>query len=493
MEGVQGYNYQRANFFNAVLITIISLALIVLNLTEEVKSIEVFILLCVAIVVGWIVYSFRGISQSIKQFVLPILPFFLLIVLGFLGDRMTYFYMTALGSVCMAALYFKPRLLAVFSVIVNLSLIILVMIEGSMIVQDGPLRDDIMHIIRIDLVLLIIYFVVKWGKEYFGESVVMKNEAEALLAQLEITLAQVNESTKHLDQQILGVNQSLGDNRNKSQFITTSVQEIYQGVTLQSESAEQITGLVSFSKKNLDKTVEISNKVVDSAMTMDDQVRTNTKQLTDLNTNMSVIGNIMGLTKEIVSSLDTDMDSIVGSLESIQGIADQTNLLALNASIEAARAGEHGKGFSVVAEEVRKLAEESKTTTDTIAKIILKLRKDARETLDQVESGNENIQSGQKILSNFKTSFEGLSVSFHKLRERIDQEENLVKNVEAQYREILEKAESIAAVTEQTNASVEEILAQLRDQNMDLDAIHEATNKIKETGAILTRLIAERE
>lgn len=74
--------------------------------------------------------------------------------------------------------------------------------------------------------------------------------------------------------------------------------------------------------------MEISNKVVDSALLMDEQVQTNTKQLGELNSNMDQIGNIMGSTKEIVSSLDSDMNSIVDALESIQGIADQTNLLA---------------------------------------------------------------------------------------------------------------------------------------------------------------------
>ncbi|MBN2222613.1 MAG: hypothetical protein JW708_10440 [Vallitaleaceae bacterium] len=362
-----------------------------------------------------------------------------------------------------------------------------------MIVAEGPLREDIMHIIRIDLVVLIIYFVVKWGQEYFGSSVSMKNEAEALLLQLEATLEKVKESTGNLDGQIDGVNLGVNESYKKSQFITNSVQEIYQGIGLQSESAEQITGLVSHTKKNLDKTVEISNKVVDSALLMDEQVQTNTKQLGELNSNMDQIGNIMGSTKEIVSSLDSDMNSIVDALASIQGIADQTNLLALNASIEAARAGEHGKGFSVVAEEVRKLAEESKKTTDDIAKIILKLRNDAKVTLEQVENGNDNILSGHQILENFKVSFEGLSSSFHKLRERIDREENLVKDVEKQYGEILEKAEAIAAVTEQTNASVEEILFQLQQQNAEMDSIHQATKYMKEASSVLTQLVVHKE
>lgn len=493
MAQVQGYNYQRANFFNAVLITIISLTLIIMNLTEKEKNVEVFVLLALAIVVDWGLYLFKGLPQGVKQFVLPSIPFVLLVILGFLGDRMTYFYMTALGSVCMAALYFKPRLLALFSLIVNLCLVALILVAGSMIVAEGPLREDIMHIIRIDLVVLIIYFVVKWGQEYFGSSVSMKNEAEALLLQLEATLEKVKESTGNLDGQIDGVNLGVNESYKKSQFITNSVQEIYQGIGLQSESAEQITGLVSHTKKNLDKTVEISNKVVDSALLMDEQVQTNTKQLGELNSNMDQIGNIMGSTKEIVSSLDSDMNSIVDALASIQGIADQTNLLALNASIEAARAGEHGKGFSVVAEEVRKLAEESKKTTDDIAKIILKLRNDAKVTLEQVENGNDNILSGHQILENFKVSFEGLSSSFHKLRERIDREENLVKDVEKQYGEILEKAEAIAAVTEQTNASVEEILFQLQQQNAEMDSIHQATKYMKEASSVLTQLVVHKE
>lgn len=483
-----GYNYQRANLFNTILIAIISSTVAVLTITSPSPNFQFLVLLGVTIVISAILYMLKGFPQTIKQFVLPCIPFLLLIILGLIGERMTYFYMTAIGSIAMIALYFKPKILWFQTIIVNIGLVILILTKGSMIVLDGPIRDDFMHIARLNLVVLVLYFIVKWGSEFFGESMTMKQEAELLLSQIEVTLHKVESTSLQLDSMISEVNEHLIQNSVKSTHITNSVKEITSGVSLQAESASRIADMVHDSKSEISRTVTITSNVVESSKNMDSKVTSNSQQLALMNSNMSTINTIITDTYTIVSGLDSDMDKIVDSLSSIHGIAEQTNLLALNASIEAARAGEHGKGFSVVAEEVRKLAEESRRTTDSIESIITKLRTDAKATLIEVANGTKHIQSGQTILDGFSSSFSELSDSFKILVNQINEEEKLVGSVNEKYGHILTNIESIAAVSQQTSSSTEEILSNIEEQNSGILFINNAVANIKVQSSNLSQL-----
>lgn len=483
-----GYNYQRANLFNTILIAIIASTVAILSLTSDSPNTTLIVLIGITIVLSAIIYMLKSFPQAIKQFVLPSVPFLLLLTLGIIGDRLTYFYMTAIGSIAMIALYFKPRILIIQTIFVNISLIVLVLTQGSMIVQGGPLYEDFMHIARLNLVVLVLFFVVKWGSEFFNESMTMKQEAEQLLGQLKSTMNQVETTSLQLDTMITEVNDRLIQNASKSMLVTESVKEIASGVALQAESATRIAEMVQDSKTDINETVSISHKIVNDAGQMNEKVTENSNQLNLINENMNTINTIIGGTHAIVSGLDNDMDSIVEALSSIHAIAEQTNLLALNASIEAARAGEHGKGFSVVAEEVRKLAEESRHTTDSIESVITKLRANAKATLVEVSNGSEHIKSGQIILEGFRTTFDELSQSFHSLGNQISKEEKLVASVSEKYEHILTNIESIASVAEETSSSAEEILRNIEHQNESVQVINEAVEHIKVQSTNLSRL-----
>jgi len=483
-----GYNYQRANLFNTILIAIIASTVALLNITSPTPNMMVILLIGISIIISTLMYLWKSFPQLIKQYFLPSVPFILLLTLGIIGERLTYFYMTAIGSIAMIALYFKPKILLIHTVNVNITLLLLIAVKGSMIVQDGPLREDFMHIARLNLVVLVLYFLVRWGSEYFGASIKMKQEAELLLSQLEATMSQVESTSHQLDSMITEVNDQLIENTRKSKFITESVKEITTGVSSQAESASKISDMVHDSKHDIQQTVDIANSVVASSKNMDEKVLANSKQLMSMNENMNTIDTIINGTFTIVSGLDSDMDKIVDSLSSIHAIAEQTNLLALNASIEAARAGEHGKGFSVVAEEVRKLAEESRSTTDSIEKIISKLRSDAKSTLIEVSNGSKHIKSGQDILEGFRSSFSELNESFIVLGQQITEEEKLVSSVSDKYSNILINIDTIAAVAEQTSSSTEEILSNIEEQNSGVASINNAVENIKTQSTSLRKL-----
>ena len=135
---------------------------------------------------------------------------------------------------------------------------------------------------------------------------------------------------------------------------------------------------------------------------------------------MKTITDQVSSSAKIVGELGKRSDEIGEIVSTISGIAGQTNLLALNAAIEAARAGEQGKGFAVVADEVRKLAEQSSDAANSIAELITTIQGDTTEAVDSIERGNERVREGTQSVMETSEAFGGIR----------EQSERLTANVE---------------------------------------------------------------
>lgn len=176
-------------------------------------------------------------------------------------------------------------------------------------------------------------------------------------------------------------------------------------------------------------------------------------------------------TSEIVGKLGARSEEIGAIVDTISNIASQTNLLALNAAIEAARAGEQGRGFSVVAEEVRKLAEQSEEAAEKISQLIMTMQKDTEAAVKSMDQGCEAVVAGAQSVEDLQRVFDQIRDLVESGAEKTvlmdkaigvvnaDAQDisNSVADITSKGQVISQHMESVSAATEEQSASSEEI------------------------------------
>ncbi|MDR3562698.1 MAG: methyl-accepting chemotaxis protein [Negativicutes bacterium] len=196
---------------------------------------------------------------------------------------------------------------------------------------------------------------------------------------------------------------------------------------------------------------------------------------------------------EVVTKLGTRSKEIGQIVDTISGIAGQTNLLALNAAIEAARAGEQGRGFSVVAEEVRKLAEQSQEAAKRIASLIAEIQTDTDSAVVAMNEGTKEVRIGNEVVNHAGKSFQEIfglignvtdqvreiSAAIQELASGSQQIVTAVRDIDAISKETAGQSQTVSAATEEQSATMEEIAASSQALAKMAEGLTQAISKFK--------------
>lgn len=192
---------------------------------------------------------------------------------------------------------------------------------------------------------------------------------------------------------------------------------------------------------------------------------------------------------KVIQSLSNRSHEIGKILDAISEIANQTNLLALNAAIEAARAGEHGKGFAVVADEVRKLAEQSQQSAGQISALISSIQQDTNQSVEVMDEVSKNAEQGLAISIETSEKFDLIMNRMNMMTPQIDEVSAVVQEITAAVQEVSASANELAVIAKESSATSEEVAATTEEQLASMEEITMASKSLTDMAEELQLII----
>ncbi|MEC1261923.1 methyl-accepting chemotaxis protein [Bacillus swezeyi] len=273
-----------------------------------------------------------------------------------------------------------------------------------------------------------------------------------------------------------------------TEHITSAIEQFSSGAESQSEKVETSSHQLSQMNDRLSEMTEVSKSITTSSIKSTEVAETGGELVQKTVGQMNSIDQSVKQAEGVVKGLEAKSKDITSILRVINGIADQTNLLALNAAIEAARAGESGRGFSVVAEEVRKLAAQSADSAKEIETLIQEIVKEIEHSLNMFKSVNHEVQSGLKITEKTDESFNQISDMTNEIAGKLQTLNTAVEQLSKGSHEVSGAVEDIAEVSRESTAGIQDIAASAEEQLASMEEISSSSATLEQMAEDLREL-----
>jgi len=293
-------------------------------------------------------------------------------------------------------------------------------------------------------------------------------------------LGQLSRNLSHMQSEIVEVLTRVKNTSNELQTASHSINQTASNITQHTGATEQYTDQVSNAISEMSDTVQdvAANAAgaADAAQQADQNAQQGLRVMDETITSINALSDEVDRVAGAMNQLEQDTASVGAVLDVIKGIAEQTNLLALNAAIEAARAGEQGRGFAVVADEVRALAQRTQESTEEIQQIIETVQNGAAQAVKAMEGSQEQTRNTVELATNAGGSIQEITGSVSSIRDMNTQIATAAEQQSFAADEIRKNVESMADLARNAHSSAQESTA--------------VANRLDESSNDLSQLIA---
>jgi methyl-accepting chemotaxis protein len=274
-------------------------------------------------------------------------------------------------------------------------------------------------------------------------------------------------------------------------LIASSIQEVALGSKRQVDSVNDTSSTVTQLSNTVKNISQNSEQAANTAKTASEKATVGNQAIETIIVQMNGISEtVNGLSQE-VKRLGERSNQISEIVDTITGIADQTNLLALNAAIEAARAGEHGRGFAVVSEEVRKLAEQSAAAAKQISELIYTIQANTDQTVRSMDDTMMKVSDGITLVHNAGTSFNHIQKAILEVTAEIEEVSGSVNEINEGTNELVVAVNTFKSISELTDRGTQEMAAATEQQVAAMGQITSSSSLLSQMAEELQKLIGK--